>query len=120
MMRAQNRYDAYEFIDMGVENIYRDSLDTSVRMGVDVLKKLGKRAYTSRRAGLTFIKNDEKAMWELAEHRHDREQYISEARARIQYQEEIMEYEMNHKEQQIVDEAWDSEPLVKGFGSGQT
>jgi CPA2 family monovalent cation:H+ antiporter-2 len=118
MMRANNRYDAYEFIDKGLKNIYRDSLDTSVRMGVDVLKKLGGRAYTSRRAGLTFLKNDEKAMWELAEHRHDKEQYISEARARIQYQEEILERDMNGEEKS-VDHAWDSEPLVKGFGSGQ-
>ena len=117
MMRAQNRYDAYEFIDMGLENIYRDSLDTSVRMGVDVLKKLGRRAYSSRRAGLTFIKNDEKAMWELAEHRHDKEIYISEAKARIQYQEEIMERDMSDKGNFDLDQAWDSKPMVKDFGN---
>ena len=116
MMRAQNRYDAYEFIEMGLKNIYRDSLDTSVRMGVDVLKKLGHRAYTSRRAGLTFLKNDEAAMWELAKHRHDKETYVSEARARIQYQEDVMKYEMGEKGLHEVDEAWDSEPLVKGVG----
>ena len=115
MMRAQNRYDAYEFIDMGVKNIYRDSLDTSVRMGVDILKKLGNRAYTSRRAGLNFLKNDEVAMWELAEHRHDKETYVSEARARIQYQEDVMKYETSEKGLHEVDEAWDSEPLVKDF-----
>lgn len=115
-MRAQNRYDAYEFIDMGLENIYRDSLDTSVRMGVDVLKKLGRRAYTSRRAGLTFIENDEKAMRELARHRHDRKQYISEARARIKYQEEAIERDRGGGAARTVDHAWDSEPLVKGFG----
>jgi CPA2 family monovalent cation:H+ antiporter-2 len=115
MMRAQNRYDAYEFIDMGLENIYRDSLDTSVRMGVDVLKNLGRRAYTSRRAGLTFIKNDEKAMWELAEHRHDKEIYISEAKARIKYQEDIMERDMSDRGNFHLDQAWDSEPLVRDF-----
>ncbi len=115
MMRANNRYDAYEFIDKGLKNIYRDSLDTSIRLGVDVLTTLGKRAYTSRRAGATFLKKDEEAMWELAEHRHNKEKYISEARARIKYQEEVMEREMNGEEKP-VDHAWDSEPLVKGFG----
>ncbi len=118
MMRAQNRYDAYEFIDMGLKNIYRDSLDTSIRLGVDVLKKLGKRAYTSRRSALTFLKNDEAAMWELAEHRHDRKQYISEARARIEYQEELMEREMNGGEK-TVDHAWDSEPRARGVGNSR-
>lgn len=116
MMRANNRYDAYEFIDMGLENIYRDSLDTSVRLGVDVLTALGNRAYTAKRAGAMFLKKDEEAMWQLAEHRHDREKYISEARARIQYQEELMENETNDKVNLNVDHAWDSEPLVKGFG----
>jgi monovalent cation:H+ antiporter-2, CPA2 family len=119
MMRAQNRWDAYEFIDMGLRNIYRDSLDTSVRMGVDVLRKLGRRAYTARRSGLSFLRNDEAAMWALAEHRHDRKKYISEARARIEYQEELLEREMNGGEKK-TDHAWDSEPLVKGFGSGQS
>ncbi len=118
MMRANNRYDAYEFIDKGLKNIYRDSLDTSVRLGVDVLKVLGNRAYASRRAGLTFLKKDEEAMWELAEHRHDREKYISEARARIKYQEEIMERDIKGEEKS-VDHAWDSEPLVKGYSNGK-
>ena len=84
-------------------------------MGVDVLNNSGKRAYTSRRAELNFLKKDEETMWQLAEHRHDREKYISVARARIKYQEEIMERERNGEEKP-VDHAWDSEPLVKHFG----
>ena len=115
MMRAQNRYDAYEMIDMGVKNIYRDSLDTSIRLGVDVLRKLGRRAYSSRRAGLNFLQQDEEAMWELSKHRHDKDTYVSEARARIQYQEELMERDLKGDGVDI-DHAWDSEPLVRGFG----
>ncbi|NNE98465.1 MAG: potassium transporter [Pyrinomonadaceae bacterium] len=118
MMRAQNRYDAYEFIDMGLEHIYRDSLDTSIRVGVDVLRKLGARAYTARRVGLNFRKADETAMWELAEHRHDSDTYFSEARARIQYQEDLMKRERG-EDTELVDHAWDSESLVKGFGAGE-
>ncbi len=112
MMRAKNRYDAYEFVDMGLKNIYRETLDTSLRLGADVLIKLGRRAYASKRAGQTFLKQDEQAMWELAEHRHDRERYISEARARIKYQEEVIKRDME-VEQLPVDHAWDSEPLIK-------
>ena len=117
MMRARNRYDAYEFIDLGLKNIYRESLDTSVRLGVDVLRKLGRGAYTATRAGQNFLKRDEAAMWELAEHRHDQKAYISEARARIELQEELLEREMEDKSLK-GDHAWDSEPLVKGFGGG--
>ncbi|QQS42958.1 MAG: cation:proton antiporter [Acidobacteriota bacterium] len=118
MMRANNRYDAYEFIEMGLGNIYRESLDTSVRLGVDVLRKLGGGAYTSYRAGQQFLKRDEAAMGELAEHRHDMKAYISEARARIELQEELMEKDMEDKARE-QDHAWDSEPLVRGFGAGE-
>ncbi|REJ79433.1 MAG: potassium transporter [Acidobacteria bacterium] len=118
MMRANNRYDAYEFVDMGVKNIYRESLDTSIRLGVDVLRKLGGTAYTSTRAGQQFLKRDEEAMWELAGHRHDEKAYISEARARIELQEELLEKDMEDKARE-QDHAWDSEPLVRGFGAGE-
>ncbi|HUF03434.1 MAG TPA: monovalent cation:proton antiporter-2 (CPA2) family protein [Aridibacter sp.] len=118
MMRAKNRYDAYEFLEMGLENIYRESLDTSVRLGVDVLRRLGGGAYTSYRTGQQFLKRDEAAMRELAEHRHDMKAYISEARARIELQEELLEKDMEDKAREM-DHAWDSEPLVKGFGSGE-
>src|ERR1035437_9724102 len=36
MVSARSRLDAYELIDMGVKDIYRESLDTSVRLGIDV------------------------------------------------------------------------------------
>jgi CPA2 family monovalent cation:H+ antiporter-2 len=118
MMRARNRYDAYEFIDRGLKNIYRESLDTSVRMGVDVLRKFGTPAYTATRAGQNFLKYDEAAIWELAAHRHDQKAYISEARARIELSEVLLERDMEDKAL-LGDHAWDSEPLVKGFGGSE-
>jgi len=54
MVRAKSRLDAYELLDAGMENIYRESLDTSIRLGVDVLIKLGFRRYSATRAGQNF------------------------------------------------------------------
>ena len=115
MMRASNRYDAYELFDMGMENIYRDSLDTSVKVGVDVLRHFGIGAYTATRAGQKFVKYDEAAVRELASHRHDEKEYISKARETIDLQEQLIERDMTDKTFR-VDHAWDSEPLVRGFG----
>jgi CPA2 family monovalent cation:H+ antiporter-2 len=56
MVRARNRLDAYEMLDMGINDIYRESLDTSVRLGIDVLAKLGVRKYSATRAGQNFIR----------------------------------------------------------------
>ncbi len=108
MVRAKSRLDAYELLDAGVENIYRESLDTSVRLGVDALIKLGFRKYTATRAGQNFIKYDEEALRLLAAHRHDQSDYIFQTREQISIQEELL---ANDREvvPNIHDHAWDSE-----------
>jgi len=108
MVRARNRMDAYELIDAGVKNIYRESLETSVRLGVDVLINLGFRKYTAARAGQSFLKYDEAALHKLAAHRHDQETYIFKAREQISIQEELLanDREVNPT---LHDHAWDRE-----------
>ncbi len=110
LVRAKNRYDAYELMEMGVKSIYRESLDTSVRLGVDVLSLLGHRAYSAKRSGQNFIRYDEAAMLELFENRHDTKQYISRARQQIELQEKLLQAERFDKTA-TGDHAWDSEPM---------
>jgi len=106
MVRARNRIDAYELIDAGVKDIYRESLETSVRIGVDVLVKLGFRRYSATRAGQNFIKYDEAALSKLAAHRHDQDSYIFYTREQIAIQEELLanDREVNPT---LHDHAWD-------------
>ncbi len=106
MVRARNRLDAYELIDEGVKKIYRESLETSVRIGVDVLIKLGFRKYSATRAGQNFIKYDEAALPMLAAHRHDQEAYIFNTREQIAIQEELL---ANDREANpaLNDHAWE-------------
>ncbi len=108
MVRAKSRLDAYELLDAGVENIYRESLDTSVRLGVDVLMKLGFRKYSATRAGQNFIKYDEAALVTLASHRLDQEAYLFNAREQIALQEQLL---ANDREAapNIHDDAWDKQ-----------
>jgi CPA2 family monovalent cation:H+ antiporter-2 len=112
MVRAENRFDAYEFMDMGLKDIYRETLDTSVRLGVDVLSKLGFRRYSAMRAGQNFLKYDEAAMRQLAAHRHDEGMYIFNAKEQIRLQEQLL---TNDREANptLNDHAWDSDPFVK-------
>jgi CPA2 family monovalent cation:H+ antiporter-2 len=114
MVRARSRLDAYELIDMGVKDIYRESLDTSVRLGIDVLIKLGIRKYSATRAGQNFIKYDEAAMPQLARHRHDQDTYIFNTREQIQLQEQLLtnDREVNPT---LNDHAWDSDLVVNKF-----
>ncbi len=110
MVRSKNRTDAYELLDEGVENIYREHLDTSIRLGVDVMKKLGFRTYSAFRAGQNFIKYDEAALRTLSQNRKDMKVYISNVREQIALQEELLQID-----RQVVpsanDHAWDSKEM---------
>ena len=115
LIRARNRNDAYELFEEGFDNVYRESIDTSVKVGVDVLRKFGVGAYTATRAGQNFVKYDEKAVRELAYHRHDEQEYMSHARESIAIQEELIK---NDRRARTIksDYAWNNDPLVKDFG----
>jgi CPA2 family monovalent cation:H+ antiporter-2 len=65
-VRAKNRLDAYDFINNGVDNIYRETLGTAVDMAVDILKATGMRAYAARRLGKRFMVIDKAMTKKLA------------------------------------------------------
>jgi CPA2 family monovalent cation:H+ antiporter-2 len=119
MVRARNRYDAYELMDLGVSDIYRESLDTSVRMGVDVLTRLGHRRYTATRAGQKFLHYDEEALRELGEHRKDMKQYVSRVREQIALQEQLLNDDLEH-DPSANDHAWDSNHVRETLVGGRT
>jgi CPA2 family monovalent cation:H+ antiporter-2 len=117
MVRARNRFDAYELLDLGIDNIYREHLDTSIKLGVDVLVKLGHRAYSANRAGQNFKRYDENAMRELFRHRHDKKVYISEVRQQIEIQEELLQNDIAYQPN-LNDHAWDGEHLREQISKG--
>lgn len=110
MVRAKNRVDAYELMEMGVENIYREHLDTSIRMGEDVLKKLGFRAHTVHRLAQSFREYDESALKILVNYKNDRKEYISKVKKQIESQEALLSGELARKFS-LNDHAWDSEGI---------
>jgi CPA2 family monovalent cation:H+ antiporter-2 len=107
MARAGNNLDAHELLDLGVDQVYRGFLDTSVRAGVDVLASLGHRRYSATRAGQNFMKYDEAAMRHLTPLRHDTSDYISNAREQIRLQEQLLASDRASIHNQN-DHAWDS------------
>lgn len=111
MARAGTNLDAHELLDLGVDQVYRGFLDTSVRAGVDVLASLGQRRYSATRAGQNFMKYDEAAMRHLAPHRHDTSDYISNAREQIRLQEQLLASDRASIHNQD-DHAWDSIGVV--------
>lgn len=111
MVRVKNRYQAYELLDMGIDNVYRETLDTAVRLATDVLSKMGFRKYTLHRQAQNFIKLDEQSMRRLAKEKpKDEKEYIFRAREEIAQQERVMEQDWQRGIYQN-DNHWDSEQM---------
>ncbi len=110
LVRAKNRFDAYDLMNAGMLHVYRETLDTSLRAGVDVMKMLGYRSYTANRAARTFMRLDEKNLKKLASIR-DENQYIIAAKENIEELERIIQTERG--DIKLQDEsAWDEESLI--------
>lgn len=112
-VRAHDRGDAYDFLGAGVEHIYRETLDTSLRTGVDVMRLLGGRAYYAERSARLFRRHDEDALQEQAGVRGDRSQYFDTTRRRIKELEELIRSDETDRWLREVDEGWDNESLRK-------
>ncbi|MBE7174917.1 MAG: cation:proton antiporter [Mucilaginibacter polytrichastri] len=113
LVRADDRFDAYDIMDAGILHIYRETIDTSLRLAKDALVLLGHRAYTVERAAKKFLKHDEKALKKLAAQRHDKQQYILTARESIEELENILISDLAVNPETATDKAWDSLQLRK-------
>ena len=110
LARARNRFDAYELMEMGVKNIYRETLYTSVHLAIDALQELGFRKYTATRQGQKFIEYDDKAMSKLIDSRHDDKEYAINARREIEIQERLLQNDLM-LQFSPEDHSWDSNYL---------
>lgn len=111
MACAGSTLAAHDLIEVGVDAVYRDFLDSSLRAGVEVLADLGHRRYTATRAAQHFMKYDEAAMRQLAPHRHDQGVYISNARELIRTQEQLLAKDRADIHN-LNDHAWDTDSPV--------
>lgn len=110
LVRAENNEDTFELMDLGVLHIYRETVDTSLRVGVDALRMLGSRAYRTERAARTFFRQDEQTLKGLSALRDDKKQYINSMKERIEEMEKLIS---SDRAKTWLDEGqgWDPETL---------
>lgn len=110
LVRAAHNEDTFELMDLGVLHIYRETVDTSLRLGVDALRMLGNRAYRSERAARTFFRQDERTLKGLSALRDDKKQYINSMKERIEEMEKLIS---SDRVKTWLDEGqgWDPETL---------
>ena len=90
LARAHGRPHAYELMVAGVDHVYRETLDSSLRVGIDAMRLLGFRSHQSYRAARKFRRLDEDSVRELGSMRHDRRAYINRAREMIRDLESVL------------------------------
>lgn len=110
LVRATNRYDAYDLMNAGMLHIYRETLDTSLRLGVDAMTLLGHRKYTANRLARTFFKYDEENLKKLSAIRNP-DEYVVETRRYIEEIEQTIQSDRQNLSLYEEDIAWDPESL---------
>jgi monovalent cation:proton antiporter-2 (CPA2) family protein len=78
--RSFDRVHAYDLLNAGIDDVYREVFSSSVDMGEDVLVALGQHPFEAHRAARTFRNLDEQLMREAAKHRGNQEMMVDIAR----------------------------------------
>lgn len=116
LARAAGRLSAYEMLELGVEHVYRESLDGAMRLGADALRLLGRRAHSSHRLAQAFRRRDEANLHILAPVFRDRQAHLSQARQAIRDLEASLLADADLG-RNVDDAAWDAESLRREFGT---
>jgi monovalent cation:H+ antiporter-2, CPA2 family len=98
-VRAKHRYDAYDLMNAGMLHVYRETIDTSLRLGVDVMKFLGHNQQSAQEAARKFLLHDEANLKHLASIR-DTDEYIVTARSYIEELDKMLRADM--EESQVI------------------
>lgn len=112
LARAFDWDDAYRLLHAGVEHVYRESADTSLRLGADALRLLGFRAHQAQRAVQRFQRHDAAALRELAERRREGDGvYLAATRRAIEELETVLRADLLGERALDADSGWDPESL---------
>lgn len=97
-IRAHSRTEAYSFIAAGEEHIYRETMDSSLRMGVDILRQLGVPRHAANRAAKAYFQRDEEMVKAMAKHRNIADgEYVSVARDAVRSLDELLRSDLESR-----------------------
>lgn len=97
-VRAYGRAEAYEILDAGEDRVYRDTLDSSLSMSLDILGELGMPADEARRAVASYRRRDEEMVRKMARHRHEEGDYLDAAREAVRSLDELIRSDIERAE----------------------
>lgn len=115
LVRSTNRYDAYDLMNAGMLHIYRETLDTCLRLGVDALTLLGCETTKAAQAASTFFVHDERTLKRLAAI-HNEDEYVSVVRESTIELQRLMQADLRAANLPDQDQSKESPPSVAVSG----
>lgn len=107
LVRSTDMDHTYELLDRKVDGLQRDTFESSLSLGTEVLTHLGYNKYRAHRLAGTFRQHNQKVMHELyRHHREDEKKYLSEAKKYASELEELLRAE-NEESTHEQDYSWD-------------
>ncbi|WAC21585.1 monovalent cation:proton antiporter-2 (CPA2) family protein [Luteolibacter sp. SL250] len=98
-LRAHSRAEAYSYLGQGEQHIYRETLDSSLRMGADILEHLGLSSQEAKLAASVYFTRDEEMVRSMAEHRNkDDGEYLNAAREAVQSLDELLRSDLEREQ----------------------
>lgn len=111
LARARNRGHYYRLRRLGITEIFRETLGSSLELGQAALKSLGVRAHTAHRIAQRWREHDEAALEEMLKYSGQaQEVWLSEARKALENFEKSMAAELTGTITE-KDPGWDNESL---------
>ncbi len=91
LARASSRQHAYELLNAGVHDVYRETFGSALDLSVDALRALGTSIERAQRAAQLFREYDEASVRDMARFLGDENAYSSRARQHIQNLERVLQ-----------------------------
>jgi glutathione-regulated potassium-efflux system ancillary protein KefC len=80
VVRARNVGHVYDLIDRDIHTWERETFDSSLRLGTEVLKALGWESYSAVKAAAKFRDHNVKMIYDMSKIRNDRALLVSKAK----------------------------------------
>jgi len=97
MIRAKNRKAAYEYLQDGFTEVYRETFFSAVYLGKSILEKLGLSQEEARIQSELFINSDRESLRKLAKDIHSFEDYITLSRKEFEIQSELLKTNLKNR-----------------------
>ena len=107
LARAHSLHHAYVLTQTGADQVFRETLDSAIAMGIEALKAVGFRSYQAHRAARIFRKHEHAAMGSLFKLWAEGESVWARAREHVSELERMMRQDQLELPE-AVDDAWEA------------